>query len=314
MSAPNAPEPLQRTKLPSAPWEHLAIDFLGPLPSGHYVFVVVDYYSRFFEVDIMIKITSAKTIKRLKSIFARFGLPISITADNGKQLISEEFKQYCEAHNIELNSTTPYWPQMNGEVERQNKSLLKRLIICQEEKGDWQEDLEQYLLMYRSTPHSTTLKAPAEMMFGRNIRDKIPSVEQTKGVEDSETYDRDTLMKAKGKEYADRKRHTKISDIAEGDSVLTKRQLVTNKLATVFEPTVFKVTRRNGSEATIVNTGTNSTYRRNVAHLKKVSPQFNSTEAVPQSSSSSPPPQTTPAMHLTSRPQRERKIPQRYTT
>lgn len=84
VNAPNAPEPLQRTKLPSAPWEHLAIDFLGPLPSGHYVFVVVDYYSRFFEIDIMMKIDSAKTIDRLKGIFARFGLPISITADNGK--------------------------------------------------------------------------------------------------------------------------------------------------------------------------------------------------------------------------------------
>lgn len=55
---------------------------------------------------------------------------------------------------------------MNGEVERQNQSLLKRMIICQEQKGNWQEDLEQFLLMYRSTAHSTTLKTPAEMMFG----------------------------------------------------------------------------------------------------------------------------------------------------
>lgn len=341
VSAPNAPEPLRRTTLPSAPWEHLAIDFLGPMPSGHYIFVVVDYYSRFFEVDIMTKIDSARTIKRLKSIFARFGLPITITADNGTQLISAEFKQYCDAHNIELNTSTPYWPQMNGEVERQNKSLLKRMIICQEQKGNWQEDLEQFLLMYRSTAHSTTLKSPAEMMFGRNIRDKLPSIEQKKGVEghDSETYDRDTLMKAKGKEYADRKRHAKSIDIEEGDSVLAKRQVSTNKLATTFEPTVFKVVKRKGSEATIVNTNTNSTYRRNVAHLKKVSPDFNhpvdnsfasspipSTSSVappaapsttlsvqraqPSSSPSSTPPPPPPAS--TERPQRERRVPARY--
>lgn len=310
VSAPSAPEPLRRTKLPSSPWEHLAIDFLGPLPSGHYVFVVVDYHSRFFEVEIMTKIDSAATIRRLKSIFARFGLPITISADNGRQLVSEEFKQYCEANNIELNTTTPYWPQMNGEVERQNESLLKRMIICQEQKGNWQEDLEQYLLMYRSTPHSTTLKTPAEMLFGRNIRDKLPSIEQTKGVEDGETYDRDTMMKAKGKEYADKKRHAKTSDIAEGDSVLAKRQVITNKLNTVFEPTVFKVVQRSGAEATIVNAGTNSTYRRNVAHLKKVSPQFNSTDAV----SAPPPSLTLPAVSPAPRPQRERKIPQRYSS
>lgn len=137
VSAPAAPEPLRRKELPTAPWQHLAIDFLGPLPSGHHLLVTVDYYSRFKEVD-----DSIETIKRLKTIFTRFGFPISITADNGTQLASEVFKQFCRVYNIELNNTTPYWPQENGEVERQNRSLLKRLAICQSEKRNWQEDLQ----------------------------------------------------------------------------------------------------------------------------------------------------------------------------
>lgn len=128
VSAPNAPEPLRRKELPSAAWQHLAIDFLGPLPSGHNLFVIVDYYSRFVEIEIMKKIDSTETIKRLQSIFVRFGLPISITADNGRQLISDEFRTYCTINNIELISTIPYWPQQNGEIERQNPSILKRLI------------------------------------------------------------------------------------------------------------------------------------------------------------------------------------------
>lgn len=272
-SAASVPEPLKRTQLPSAPWQHLAIDFCGPLPSGHNLFVVVDYYSRFIEVEIMIKIDTSETIKRLKRIFARFGLPISITADNGRQLVSEVFKQYCRLNNIELISTTPYWPQQNGEVERQNRSLLKRLKNSQEQKGNWQEDLQEYLLMYRSTPHSTTLKSPAELMFNRNIRDKLPSVDQTYMMDDDETYERDTFMKAKGKEYADKKRHAKLSEVKEGDKVVVKRQLMTNKLATTFEPTIYKVTKRNGSEVTVANPKTNSEYRRNVAHVKKVHPQ-----------------------------------------
>ena len=66
-----------RRKLPEKPWEDLAIDLMGPLPrTGEYLLVVVDYFSRYFEVVI-----------------------------------------------------TPYWPQANGEVERQNRSLLKRLQI-----------------------------------------------------------------------------------------------------------------------------------------------------------------------------------------
>lgn len=200
VSAQSAPEPLKRTKLPTAPWEFIAIDFLGPLPSGHNLLVVVDYYSRYKEVEIMNKIDSFETIKRLKTMFARFEIPKKMRADNGPQLTSAEFSQFCSTNNVELDSTTPWWPQENGEVERQNRSLLKRLIICQMEKGNWQEDLQAYLLRYRSSPHCTTLKSPAELMFNRNIRDKLPTFERVLNESvDGEVRDRDAVMKKKGK-------------------------------------------------------------------------------------------------------------------
>lgn len=101
VAAPAAPVPMNRRELPSEPWQHLAIDFLGPLPSDHILFVVVDYYSRYIETEIMTKIDSRETIKKLSTIFARFGLPLSITADNGRQLVSEEFRDFCKTHNIE---------------------------------------------------------------------------------------------------------------------------------------------------------------------------------------------------------------------
>lgn len=268
VGAPSVPEPLKSTELPSEPWQHIAIDFLGPLPSGHYLLVVIDYYSRFFEVEVMKKIDSSETIKVLKVIFARFGIPHSIKADNGPQFASEEFKQFCGISNIRLISTIPYWPQENGEVERQNRSLLKRLKISQEAKRDWQEDLQHFLLMYRSTPHSTTGKTPSEMLFNRNIRDKLPSMNQAMWHSDEETQDRDKVSKAKAKSYADSQRHAKPNQIEVGDMVVTKRQLKTNKLATDFDPTVFKVIKRSGSEVVIQNPGTLTQYRRNVSHVK----------------------------------------------
>lgn len=141
----------------------------------------------------MKKIDAFDTIKRCETMFARFGFPETITVDNGRQFAGHEFKRYCDTNNIVLNETIPYWPQMNGAVERQNQSLLKRLRICQEEKEDWQEDLHKYLLMYRSTPHSTTLKSPAELMFNRNIRDKLPCIHQQ--IErDEELHDRDKVI------------------------------------------------------------------------------------------------------------------------
>lgn len=242
MSAPDAPEPMRRTELPSQPWQHLSIGFLGPLPSGHYLFVVIDYFSRYKEVEIMTKIDSNETINRLETMFARFGLPKSVTADNGAQFTSNEIKDFFSKHNIRLISTTPFWPQQNGEVERQNRSLLKRLKISQNTKGDWKADLKKYLLMYRSTPHSTTLRSPANLMFSYHIRDKLPTMNQPLEVED-ELRERDKNKKEKEKEYADSKRGARPNDIAVGDFVLAKRQIVPNKLQTPFETIPYKVVR-----------------------------------------------------------------------
>lgn len=63
MSAPNRPMPLTRRELSTEAWVDVAVDFLGPLPSGHYLFVIIDYYSRYKEVRPMKTITSTETIK-----------------------------------------------------------------------------------------------------------------------------------------------------------------------------------------------------------------------------------------------------------
>ena len=47
----------------------------SPLPSGEYVFVVVDNYSRYFEVDILKSVTSANITDCLARIFCTDGLP-----------------------------------------------------------------------------------------------------------------------------------------------------------------------------------------------------------------------------------------------
>lgn len=194
---------------------------------------------------------------------------MSITADNGTQLVSAEFKKFCDENNIILISTTPYWPQQNGEVERQNRSILKRLIISQSEKKDWKQDLLKYLLMYRSTPHSTTMKTPSELIFGRTIRDKLPNINQPV-INDEEMRDQDLQSKQKGKEYTDKKRHAKSSEIEVGDTVLLKKMVRANKLAPIFEPIPHEVIERKGGELVVKNTESNVRYRRNVSHALKV--------------------------------------------
>lgn len=198
VSAPDPPEPLKRTELPSKPWQHLAADFMGPIDNRYHLLVIVDYYSRFIEVDIMTKIDARNTVERMEAVFARFGFPESLRTDNGPQFDSEEFKSYFKSINVKLNPTIPYWPQMNGEVERQNRSLLKRIKISHGNNSDWKRDLLDFLLLYRSTKHQVTGKTPAELMFGWNIKDKLPVIPTSMDIDD-DVLENDKLAKAKGK-------------------------------------------------------------------------------------------------------------------
>lgn len=271
VSAPDAPEPMNRKQLPTGPWEDIAIDFMGPLPEGQWLLVVVDYYSRFMEVAEMTQITARNTIGELVTIFGRFGIPRTLRADNGPQLSAEceEFREFCRELNITLVNTTPYWPQANGEVERQNRTILKRLRIASELGRDWRLELRKFLLAYHAANHSVTGRAPSELLFGRRIRTKLPIVPHL-CINDEETRDKDKLNKAKGKEYADRKRKASLSDIAIGDKVYVKRMKKDHKLSTDYSPDMFKVIGRSGPEVTIQSMKTGKQFKRNVAHLKKI--------------------------------------------
>jgi len=68
------------------------------------------------------------------------------------------------------------WPQSNGEVERQNRTILKYLKTVHSQGKDLKTELHTFLLAYKTTPHSTTGMALAEMLFRRKIRIKLPEI------------------------------------------------------------------------------------------------------------------------------------------
>ncbi|XP_055615000.1 uncharacterized protein K02A2.6-like [Toxorhynchites rutilus septentrionalis] len=258
-----------RKELPSQPWEQIAIDFLGPLPDGENLLVCVDYYSRYMEVIEMTEISSTATINELLTVFSRYGIPRSLRADNGPQMSSDEFKAFCEEYGIHLVNTIPYWLQMNGEVERQNRSILKRLRIAQELGKDWRTELRKYLLMYHTSNHTTTGKPPSELMFGRRARTKLPTVPPVQ-IEDGEIRDRDRMEKEKGRQYADIRRKARPSGIQVGDHVLVKQMKKKNKVSADYSPEQFQVVQKNGTDVLLKSLFSGKNIRRSAAHLKVV--------------------------------------------
>lgn len=271
VSGPSRPEPMKRREFPLGPWIDIAIDFLGPLPTGEYVLVIVDYYSRYLEMEIMKKITTTATIGRLERIFTRLGFPVTITLDNAKQFVSTEFEEWCRNRGMHLNHTSPYWPQANGQVERQNRTILKRLQIGHSKTGNWKSEINNFLMMYLSTPHTVTGKTPSELMMGKTIRTKIPQlVDLETALNRDEIAERDLRLKEKGKETMDKERRAMESDIRVGDRVVMWNNMKENKLIPNYKREVFVVMKRKGSNVCIRSEGSRNEYERNVSQLKKM--------------------------------------------
>ena len=262
------PDPLQMSPLPPAPWHTVNIDFCGPFPTGEYLLVVIDAYSRYPEVEIVHSTAAKGTIMKLERIFATHGVPSIVNSDNGPPYTSHEFKSYMEEIGAKHRKITPLWPQANSEAENYMKPLMKAIRAACTEKKDWKKELYTFLLNYRATPHSTTGFPPSELLFNRVIRTKLPQLVTVRNKKkDATVRSKDENAKTKMKQYADQRRRARDTVIQVGDTVLL-RQKKYSKFATKFDPSPFKVTRKKGTMITALR---NEKYvTRNASLFKKV--------------------------------------------
>ena len=264
----NVPEPLRMRPMPSGPWKRLHIDFFGPVPSNEYLLVIVDAYSRFPIVEVVRSTSIETVIPKLDSVFAMHGIPNEVITDNGPPFNSHDFNRYMSLLGIKFNPSTPLWPQGNSEVERFNQPLGKAIRAACVENKNWKQEIQRFLLNYRSTPHTTTKISPAELLYNRAIKGKLPCIiKKPTSKKHREAQRNDTLGKEKMKEYGDKRRHTKSSDICVGDSVLLKQEKKA-KFSASFESIPYTVISRNRSRVTAKRKD-GRTITRNISFFKK---------------------------------------------
>lgn len=257
-------EPLQMTELPAACWQKVAADFKGPLPDGKYLLVVVDLYSRYPFVKTVTSTSAMAVIPKLDELFAEHGTPVTLITDNGPPFSGVEFERFAESLGFKHQKITPLWPQANGEVERVMRTLNKAIQIASVEGTPRMRVITEYLRNYRATPHTTTGKTPAELLFKRSIRVRLP--EYSVPESDDQLRERDAAQKARMKHYADGKQATS-STIDIGDMVLV-RQKRQNKTTPPFDPVPYVVERRHGTQVTARRPGHMIT--RNVSFFKQI--------------------------------------------
>ena len=166
--------PLKNTEIPENVWETVNVDYLGPLPSGHYLFVLIDQRSRFPLVDFTKSTNATNAISSLSRLFSMYGNPKSTVSDNGPPFNSKQFADFLQSRGILHRRVTPVWPQANGEAERFMRPLKKTIQTAHLEKKNIPSEVENFLFAYRNTPHSTTKVSPAELMFNRKPNYNLP--------------------------------------------------------------------------------------------------------------------------------------------
>ena len=166
--------PLQKYQV-GMPMERVALDITGPWPvsqSGNkYTLVVSDYFTKWAEA-YPIPDQEAKTVAEtfVSQFVARYGTPLLIHTDQGRNFESKLFKEMCNLLGVKKTHTTSFHPQSDGLVERLNRTVGTMIAAyVNENQRTWDKDLQVLMMAYRATPHESTRLTPNEMMLGRDI-------------------------------------------------------------------------------------------------------------------------------------------------
>lgn len=161
-------EPMIAHEIIKKPWQKVGMDIFE-LNGVNYL-IVVDYYSKFPEImSLNNNLTANNVINKLKSIFARHGIPKVIISDSGRQFTSKEMDQFSLEWNFQIIHSSPHYQQSNGQAERTIQTMKKIIKKCHEDKTD----LYLALLAFRNTPILNSTYSPSQILMSRYLRDNL---------------------------------------------------------------------------------------------------------------------------------------------
>jgi len=232
---------LQPLPIPEWKWEIISMDFITGLPrtkkNNDSIMVVVDKLSKaahFIPVQSTFRAAQIAHIF-MQNVFRLHGLPKTIISDRDVKFTSAFWKTLFTDLGTQLNFSTAYHPQTDGQTERVNQvveDMLRAYVMQQPTR--WEEYLHLVEFAYNNGYHTSTQMSPFEVMYGRKCRtpsswggpeDKLSlGPDMLKEMEDMVRKVRVNLKAAQDrqKNFADRKRRFKEFQI--GDHVYIRIQ------------------------------------------------------------------------------------------
>jgi transposase InsO family protein len=150
------------------------LDFIGEIhPSsskGHRFLLVATYYfTKWTEVIALKNMTHREIIEFItEHIIHRFGIPQTLTIDQGASFMSKEVREFAKLYRIKLLNPSLYYAQANGQAESSNRtliSLIKKKIS--DHPKHWHRILFESLWAQRISKHSATKVSPFELVYGQ---------------------------------------------------------------------------------------------------------------------------------------------------
>ncbi len=160
----------------------IASNVLGMKATAHdgskYIVTFIDVKSGFLEIAVIkckaeVPVRWARFHKRLCNKFPN--LPVAtIRCDNAKEYVSGDFKLYCEAAGIVIDSGTPYTPELNGIAERKNRTIIEkvRALLSDGRRGvdvkfwPFATKMAEYILNRSPSHTNPDFTSPYQQVFG----------------------------------------------------------------------------------------------------------------------------------------------------
>jgi len=155
------------------PFRGWGIDLIGqiypPSSKNHkFILVATDYFTKWVEAIPLKNVTSKEMIEFVKEhIIYRFGIPQTITTDQGTMFTSDEFEEFATGMGVKLLNSSPYYAQANGQAEASNKGVIKLIKRKVDEyPRKWHTVLNEALWAYRMACHGAIKVSSYHLVYG----------------------------------------------------------------------------------------------------------------------------------------------------
>lgn len=168
---------LQPLEIPKRRWDHVSLDFIGPLPetlqSKHdMLLVVVDKLSKMVHLlPCKSSITAVQTAQLFfREIVRHHGVPAAVISDRDPRFTSHFWQELWKLLGSKLRMSTAFHPQSDGQTERMNRTAEEILrSVVNSHATDWDRHITAVEIAINSSQQSSTGLTPYYLNYGQEV-------------------------------------------------------------------------------------------------------------------------------------------------